>query len=204
MNWIVFLIGLFFVYLLTGWAGFFLVTIPIVAFFIYDFVKYPNKFRGKCKYCGVRHGRNKWWHNSLGEVFSHENGYIFLSKSCFEKWDKENFICDYCNKVGKYSERTITHKFKRDRYYYCSNSCKIKFKGNNPKLFYEGYQRHSIPSELRKIVFKRDNGKCKQCGSGQDLHFDHIIPVSKGGATSENNLELLCQACNLSKSDRIE
>jgi hypothetical protein len=37
-----------------------------------------------------------------------------------------------------------------------------------------------------------------------DIHFDHIIPWSKGGATEENNIQLLCGTCNRKKSDKFE
>lgn len=60
-----------------------------------------------------------------------------------------------------------------------------------------------IPSEVRVIVWYRDEGKCKRCGSQENLEFDHIIPVSKGGSNTENNIELLCKKCNLKKSDKI-
>jgi 5-methylcytosine-specific restriction endonuclease McrA len=193
-----------FLYGLFGWTGVIVTLAPAVIYQIYDHIKYPNKFRGDCGYCGRNHGRVEWWNTTLGQSYSRENGYIYLSKDCFNRWSKENYICSSCNNVDKYLASTITHKNKREYYYFCSTSCKSKFKRNNPKLFHEGYERHSIPSELRKIVYKRDGGKCKRCGSDQDIHYDHIIPVSKGGSTSENNLELLCQTCNLSKSDRIE
>ena len=41
------------------------------------------------------------------------------------------------------------------------------------------------------------------CGSQKNLEFDHIIPVSKGGANTARNLQLLCQDCNRHKSDKI-
>ncbi|MBT4178077.1 MAG: HNH endonuclease [Candidatus Marinimicrobia bacterium] len=44
---------------------------------------------------------------------------------------------------------------------------------------------------------------CAQCGSKQKLEFDHIIPVSKGGADTYRNLQLLCENCNRSKSAKI-
>ncbi len=60
-----------------------------------------------------------------------------------------------------------------------------------------------ISSEIRLLVWERDEGRCVHCGSGQDLQFDHVIPVSKGGGSSAENLELLCGPCNRLKSNRI-
>lgn len=62
-----------------------------------------------------------------------------------------------------------------------------------------------IPSHVKLAVWKRDKGKCVQCGSSDNLHFDHILPFSKGGSSIiEKNVQLLCARHNLSKSDKIE
>lgn len=60
-----------------------------------------------------------------------------------------------------------------------------------------------IPQEVRATVWQRDQGKCVQCGARDYLEFDHIIPFSKGGASTVNNVQLLCRRCNLQKSDHI-
>jgi HNH endonuclease len=62
--------------------------------------------------------------------------------------------------------------------------------------------RH-IPQDVKNAVWQRDGGKCTQCGSTSYLEFDHIIPHTKGGATTVANIQLLCRSCNLKKSDRI-
>ncbi len=66
-----------------------------------------------------------------------------------------------------------------------------------------GPQRTAIPETVRLLVWIRDGGKCVRCGSSLKLHFDHIIPVSKGGGSTEHNIQILCERCNLQKSDRI-
>lgn len=66
----------------------------------------------------------------------------------------------------------------------------------------EEASRH-IPQEVKIAVWHRDQGKCVQCGATDYLEFDHIIPFSKGGASSLNNVQLLCRRCNLKKSDSI-
>ena len=61
-----------------------------------------------------------------------------------------------------------------------------------------------IPTSVKIEVWKRDKGRCVICGSEKDLHFDHIIPYSKGGSSNTaKNVQLLCAKCNLNKSDKI-
>lgn len=62
-----------------------------------------------------------------------------------------------------------------------------------------------IPTEIKKEVWKRDDGKCVICGDNKNLHFDHDLPFSKGGTSlSVKNVKLLCLKHNLQKSDKIE
>lgn len=54
-------------------------------------------------------------------------------------------------------------------------------------------------------MFKRDNHRCKECGATNKEttpHIDHIIPVSNGGTDKIDNLQTLCESCNLAKSNR--
>lgn len=60
-----------------------------------------------------------------------------------------------------------------------------------------------IPSAVKDAVWRRDSGRCVQCGSQIALEFDHIIPFSKGGASTYRNVQLLCQACNRAKAGAI-
>lgn len=62
-----------------------------------------------------------------------------------------------------------------------------------------------IPTEVKREVYKRDSGKCVQCGSKENLHFDHILPWSKGGSSNDiKNVQILCGKHNISKSDKIQ
>lgn len=60
-----------------------------------------------------------------------------------------------------------------------------------------------ISQDVKTAVWQRDGGKCRQCGAQQYLEFDHIIPFSKGGASTVNNVQLLCRMCNAKKGAHI-
>ena len=61
-----------------------------------------------------------------------------------------------------------------------------------------------IPPEVKLAVWRRDKGRCTQCGSTDNLHFDHIIPYSKGGSSLvTENIQLLCARHNIAKRDKI-
>ncbi|RLD73143.1 MAG: hypothetical protein DRJ10_18180 [Bacteroidetes bacterium] len=76
-----------------------------------------------------------------------------------------------------------------------------KYPKTSKKDFDNG-NRH-ISQEVKDLVWNRDGGKCRECGSNINLEYDHIIPFSKGGANTYRNVQLLCQACNRKKSDKI-
>jgi hypothetical protein len=63
--------------------------------------------------------------------------------------------------------------------------------------------RTPVPTELRRAVFERDGGRCVECGGNFDIQYDHILPVAHGGATTLENLQILCADCNRRKSDSI-
>ena len=69
--------------------------------------------------------------------------------------------------------------------------------------------KRDINLRLRFKVMQRDNFKCCACGASPakdpsvELHVDHIIPWSKGGETTIDNLQTLCSKCNLGKSNLL-
>ncbi|HEX3831755.1 MAG TPA: HNH endonuclease signature motif containing protein [Solirubrobacteraceae bacterium] len=63
--------------------------------------------------------------------------------------------------------------------------------------------REPVPVDLRRAIYERDGGACCLCGAAFDLQYDHVLPVALGGATTFENLQLLCGSCNRAKSDSI-
>ncbi len=70
-------------------------------------------------------------------------------------------------------------------------------------------QRTLMTKKLREFIKKRDNFTCCICGNSTSvepnllLEIDHIVPISKGGQTTEDNLQTLCWKCNRAKSDKL-
>jgi hypothetical protein len=61
-----------------------------------------------------------------------------------------------------------------------------------------------IPTTVKLEVWARDKGKCVECGSTENLHFDHDLPFSKGGTSlTAKNVKILCMKHNLKKSDKL-
>jgi 5-methylcytosine-specific restriction endonuclease McrA len=70
-------------------------------------------------------------------------------------------------------------------------------------------KRASMPKWVRDAVFFRDHGRCVFCHANLSGllsldrldPFDHIVPLAKGGINDPTNVQLLCETCNLKKSD---
>lgn len=67
------------------------------------------------------------------------------------------------------------------------------------------YPRKTLSKKRRYQVLERDNFTCQTCGRRAPdivLHIDHIIPVSKAGNNTLENLQTLCMDCNLGKGNQ--
>lgn len=61
------------------------------------------------------------------------------------------------------------------------------------------YRHVAVTESQRLRIFERDGWKCRKCGNEENLHCDHIVPISRGGGSDDDNLQTLCEECNLSK-----
>lgn len=125
------------------------------------------------------------------------------SKDGFSYW------CNFCRKENVKKHRENPEYRKRQ------NEWNKKWSKDNPEKRRE-INRNSqrrinelfktagyITTEIRKIIYQRDNFLCLCCGTTENLSIDHIIPLSSGGLTIEDNLQTLCTSCNSRKQQQI-
>lgn len=113
----------------------------------------------------------------------------------YKKWIDE---LENRRAINKIKEKLLAKKRKQDL-----EKAALQELMDEGEIFPEANKRPPIPKEVVDVVWRRNGGKCVYCGSTENLQLDHIIPFSKGGATTVENLQLLCQKCNLQKSNKI-
>lgn len=62
-----------------------------------------------------------------------------------------------------------------------------------------GFGSRHIPDSVKREVWERDEGTCQACGATKNIEYDHKTPVSAGGQSVAQNLQLLCRTCNRRK-----
>lgn len=60
-----------------------------------------------------------------------------------------------------------------------------------------------ITKDMRERTLARFNNTCAYCGATENLCIDHIIPASRGGSSEDDNLQILCGACNTKKGNKL-
>lgn len=142
--------------------------------------------------------------------------YIYYNPKCFSISDGFD-LTDSCNTtidVLNHCDYMVDIIEKYKQYEIKVNELKVKLEfwnaivENNNKMMKEmlaalpQFRDRYVPIDVRREVWTRDGGSCKNCGSTYLIEFDHIIPVSKGGSNSAKNIEILCQECNRKKSNK--
>jgi len=112
--------------------------------------------------------------------------------------DSTWFVCPQCDFSFEKPSDPTDLKYSRFASGLCPRCKEDLFEKKNL-----GDRNRFIPSDVKRQVWNRDNGRCVQCGSDADLHFDHDVPFSKGGASTVENVRILCAKCNLRKGNRI-
>lgn len=71
-----------------------------------------------------------------------------------------------------------------------------KATGEQGLFVHTSMKHHEVPPEVRVLVYARDNHRCVECGTDEDLSLDHIVSRSRGGSDHESNLQTMCRPCN--------
>ncbi|MCL2384151.1 MAG: HNH endonuclease [Oscillospiraceae bacterium] len=164
------------------------------------------------------------WNNALQEakldVNTNNNKY-----SEVELYKNYISICEKLGKQASYNdmrvEKSAISRSTYDNHFGSWNKFLTKFIDylNDGKLSVESEAKdndsdrknsRSISLSLRYKILVRDKFSCKKCGQSPAknpnvvLHVDHIVPFSKGGDSTENNLEIKCSDCNYGKSNNYD
>jgi len=107
--------------------------------------------------------------------------------------------------TGTYENRFGTWRKALEAFAAWANEGTVYASNSKPQTSRKRRTPRTINWRLRALVLMRDGARCQYCGAsvqhGAKLHIDHVVPWSKGGETTLDNLQVLCQACNVGKSD---
>ncbi len=140
-------------------------------------------------------------------------------KKMYNKWsgrtdgNKIRAICKPCWELlyCPYGSLVESFKISYNDYYSCrifGHECPV-FTVAEPFTETREFRRidREIPRNVQLKVFKRDGQVCQMCNQNvkvEDIHYDHIIPWSKGGSSKEDNIRLVCSSCNQKRGNDYE
>ena len=156
-----------------------------------------NKFRLQIKSV---YGKNKW----KGVISKKE--YIKKSNKVEELYNAILLNCSNYFTTCKLQQIKDNHFDIKSEYSRLFHEYEFNYKKvDRSDVIAERY----ISSKLRETILNRDGYTCCKCSLGipeiskTSLHIDHIIPVSRGGKSTLDNLQTLCANCNMDKSNKI-
>jgi hypothetical protein len=140
-------------------------------------------------------------------------------REIYKKWsgrtdgNKIRAICKPCWELQYCPYGSLVESFKvsYNDYYSCrifGHECPV-FTVAEPFTETREFRRidRNIPRNVQLKVFKRDGQVCQMCNQNvkfDDIHYDHIIPWSKGGSSKEDNIRLVCSSCNQKRGNDYE
>ena len=144
----------------------------------------------------------------LGKLLSIEKN---LVKKAIQAPDTQFYITVtlYCSKING----SIYHK-KAQRFFAEEILSLINRLKNKNGTFYNDreiwnslcrVERGKVSNKMRFSIYERDRHRCRYCGVSEryaTLEIDHIIPISKGGKSTYENLQTLCRKCNYNKGNK--
>lgn len=130
------------------------------------------------------------------------------------KWYAEHSDKVAARRAKVYAENIESSREKSIKYYYENKDHVLeriaKWKKANPEKsrVYSQNRRNitvgRLSPDLAIHLFVEQDGVCLGCREdlGNDFHMDHIIPLSLGGLNADENIQLLCPTCNMSKGSK--
>lgn len=115
----------------------------------------------------------------------------------------------YCSKIDRRINDRKTQSFCAEEIF----SFIDRLKNKNGTFYNDRYiwdslcrvERGMVSNKMRFSIYERDGYRCRRCGVSEryaTLEIDHMIPISKGGKSTYENLQTLCHKCNYEKGNR--
>ena len=127
-----------------------------------------------------------------------------FSRNCRSR-DGYRSECKQCERTMKqrYRQANRIKRIEYDKCYRQANPDIARAHRRDRRARKRANGGHISPAEWRSVL-ARFNGKCAKCGSPDNIHMDHVVPLAKGGKHSVDNVQPLCATCNLRKHTKIE
>lgn len=158
-----------------------------------------------CTKCGKDKPLDAYWKSKRGKL-GRRSKCIECSNAAFREWRNKQdpeYHRERWNRWARENPELIQARNKRyeerhseDYFFYK----RVSHINHTAKEF--GAQDRLSSSDLKNI-WERDRGSCLQCGTNEDIEFDHITPIKLGGRNHRDNLQLLCAYHNNSKGRKI-
>lgn len=159
----------------------------------------------KCPKCGKI--------KDIGEFYSNKSkrdGFSVYCKECIKNdshdyYKKNKEECR--ERLNNWRNKNREYVRERDKKYREENLDYFYNKARERKLAQKKVSDGTVTLEYEQYLYDEQNGKCAYCGCNLNesgKHLDHIVPLSKGGLHTANNVHWTCPTCNLSKGDKLE
>ena len=174
---------------------------------------------------GTSCARNKFgkWENVLAAVGLDATGYHTagitdeqLLEAIYQAWERlghQPNTRDLKNREMGYGQTTYINRFGSWKGSIIAFKEYVQNRQSNIKIAKASPVTHktsrTASKKLRAQIFERDQSTCQNCGANEEtkpgvkLVLDHIVPYSKGGETTYENLQVLCRRCNINKNNKI-
>ena len=149
------------------------------------------------------------------ELWQYFQDVIAWAKKIFPVYYKDMLGLDWCDLYNKYHDKKYNTSQMKDEVVRLHKDEEIEkskgiyeyllLKDDNLPVAISKLNLRTFSETEKQRAYERQDKKCLMCGKQypfDDMRGDHKIPWSKGGKTTEDNLQMLCKDCNLNKSDK--